>query len=42
MIGAMVVAGLAAGDSIELTVQPAAVPPRPTAPMIMLLGLGSR
>jgi len=41
MIGPMVVAGLASGDSIELAVEPAG-PPRPTAPMIMLLGLGSR
>jgi hypothetical protein len=42
MVGPMVVAGLAAGDSVGLTIEPAAAPPRPTAPMIMLLRLGSR
>jgi hypothetical protein len=42
MIGPMVVAGLAAGDSIELTVEPAAGPLRPIAPLVLLMGLGSR
>jgi Anti-sigma-K factor rskA/Putative zinc-finger len=42
MVGPMVVAGLAAGDSVALTVEPAAGPPRPTAPMILRLALGSR
>jgi hypothetical protein len=42
MVGPMVVAGLAAGDSVALTVEPAAGPPRPTAPMILQLRLGSR
>jgi Anti-sigma-K factor rskA/Putative zinc-finger len=42
MVGPMVVAGLAATESVGLTVEPAAGRPRPTAPMILRLALGSR
>ncbi len=40
-VGPMVIAGLQAGDKVALTVEHAASP-RPTAPMLLLLGLGSR
>lgn len=41
MVGPMVVAGLAAGDQVGLTVERAAGSPRPKAPMILLMGLSS-
>ncbi len=41
MIGPMVIAGLQAGDRVGLTVEHA-TSSRPTAPMLLLLGLGPR
>jgi anti-sigma-K factor RskA len=41
MVGPMVVSGLAAGDRVGLTVESSAGSPRPTAPVIMMLGLRS-
>jgi anti-sigma factor RsiW len=40
MFGPMVVSGLRAGDQVGLTIEPAAGSPRPTAPPIVLVGLG--
>jgi len=39
MIGPMVVSGLAAGDSVGLTVEPTSGSPRPTSPPLMLINL---
>jgi len=39
MVGPMVVSGLAAGDSVGMTVEPASGSPRPTSPPVMLIGL---
>jgi len=41
MIGPMVVSGLAAGDRIGMTVEPAGGAPRPASDAVLILGLGS-
>jgi anti-sigma-K factor RskA len=41
MTGPMVVSGLAVGDEVGLTVEPAGGSPRPTSQPIMMLGLGT-
>jgi anti-sigma-K factor RskA len=41
MVGPMVVAGLAAGDRVGLTVEPAGGSAQPTSAPILMLGLGS-
>ena len=40
MTGPMVISGLAAGDKVSLTVEPAGGTVRPTSPPILMLGLG--
>ena len=40
-VGPLVIAGLQAGDKVALTIEHAASS-RPTAPMLLLLGLGPR
>jgi hypothetical protein len=42
MVGPMVVSGLAAGDRIGMTVEPASGSRRPTSPPVLMLGLSSR
>jgi len=39
MVGPMVVSGLAAGDSVGMTVEPDSGSPRPTSPPLVLIGL---
>jgi anti-sigma-K factor RskA len=39
MVGPMVVSGLAAGDSVGMTVEPADGSPRPTSPPLVLINL---
>ena len=39
MAGPMVVSGLAVGDSVGMTVEPASGSPRPTSPPVVLIGL---
>ena len=39
MVGPMVVSGLAAGDSVGMTVEPASGSPRPTSPSLVLINL---
>jgi anti-sigma-K factor RskA len=39
MVGPMVVSGLAAGDSVGMTVEPAGGSPRPTSPPLVLINL---
>jgi anti-sigma-K factor RskA len=39
MVGPMVVSGLAAGDSVGMTVEPTSGSPRPTAPPLVLINL---
>ena len=39
MVGPTVVSGLAAGDSVGMTVEPASGSPRPTSPPVVLIGL---
>jgi len=41
MTGPMVISGLAAGDKVGLTVEPAGGSVRPTSPPILMLGLGT-
>ena len=39
MVGPMVVSGLAAGDSVGMTVEPAGGSPRPTSPPVLMISL---
>jgi anti-sigma-K factor RskA len=41
-VGPMVVSGLAAGDRVGLTVEPASGSPRPTSPPVLMMDLGAR